>query len=596
NVNGVFKNAPLHEILDTILLSNGYGYRAVGESLVVTDLNRLGQVNPFFVSATIPVRAAAVDDVVSGASLLTTPQGRIQAIPSARSIFVLDFPDRVKMIREFAASLDAAASGEVPGGAGGATLVGPQRLEVAYMKSHYVSAESARDLITTVLSPLGRVTAMDGEDRLLVVDYAENLDIAQRVLERIDRPRPQVSIKSLIYDLSLSDIEQLGINWTSITNGSLTDSAVSSGGTLTSTGPLNSGTGTIFNSTVAQPFSDGATGGAFTLYNLGSNLSLSAIALLLQEADDSRLLASPNVTVTENEQAIIQAVSEIPFQQLTQTTGGGNIGTTAFKEAGITLEVQPKIARDLTVQMDVRPEFSRLTGFTPGENQPIIDRRTAQTTVRVANGHTLVLGGMRQRSDVGSIAGIPFLKDLRFVGGLFRSRSTDIRESELVVFITPTIVGYDSPPSSREQAVADTTVCRLAEVPPPEGCFAGAGSCDCRDDRVPMASPPATRIITEAPPKPTAAESITPPKPAPAPKPTPVSEPRKSSNDGLTYPTVVIKPQPQSIASKPRRLPPISEGPVHANAAAADGPPARTAAKPRRRLLDRYRSGGGLLR
>ncbi|MEM6654313.1 MAG: hypothetical protein AAF596_00780, partial [Planctomycetota bacterium] len=47
NVNGVFKNAPLHEILDTILLSNGYGYRAVGESLVVTDLNRLGQVNPF---------------------------------------------------------------------------------------------------------------------------------------------------------------------------------------------------------------------------------------------------------------------------------------------------------------------------------------------------------------------------------------------------------------------------------------------------------------------------------------------------------------------------------------------------------------------
>ncbi len=77
SVNGVFKDAPLREILDSILLSNGYGYRSVGASLVVSKLEQLGQVNPFMVSATISVSSASVDDVVEGAKLLVTPNGQI---------------------------------------------------------------------------------------------------------------------------------------------------------------------------------------------------------------------------------------------------------------------------------------------------------------------------------------------------------------------------------------------------------------------------------------------------------------------------------------------------------------------------------------
>ena len=74
-VNGVFKQAPLREILDAILLSNGYNYRAVGKSLVVSSIKDLGQINPFFQSATIPVHSADIDEVVEGAKLLSTPQG-----------------------------------------------------------------------------------------------------------------------------------------------------------------------------------------------------------------------------------------------------------------------------------------------------------------------------------------------------------------------------------------------------------------------------------------------------------------------------------------------------------------------------------------
>src|SRR6185295_12407826 len=100
-----------------------------------------------------------------------------------------------------------------------------------------------------------------------------------------------------------------------------------------------------------------------TFMNLSKNFDITAVAQCMQGAKDARLLADPNALVLENEEAEFEKVSEIPYQQLTQTQQGGAIGTTAFKKAGITLHVRPKIASDGIIRMEVRPEFSRLTGF-----------------------------------------------------------------------------------------------------------------------------------------------------------------------------------------------------------------------------------------
>ncbi len=478
SVNGVFKDAPLREILDSILLSNGYGYRSVGASLVVSKLEQLGQVNPFMVSATIPVSSASVEDVVEGAKLLVTPAGQIRPIPSARSIFVLDFPDRVQMIREFVTTIDAAARGEV---ASGAVVTGPRQLEVSYFRIHFIDVEQARLLLTPVLSQFGKASSLMEERRLLVVDYPENLRMIETVLDRVDRPRPQVNIKALIYDISLNDLEELGVNWGSRSGGSVD----------ATTGTPASGTGLLANSVTKQPFGAAENGGSFTLFSLNSDFDLRAVALALQSASDSRLLADPNVTVLDNEEAKIESVSEIPYQQLTQSQFGGSIGTTAFKNAGITLQVTPRIAHDGTIDMIVTPEFSRLAGFTPGDNQPIIDKRSATTRVRVANQQLIAIGGLRQRTDVGDFRGIPGLKDVRYLGKLFRTRETEIRESELMVFLSPEIVGYCDPVSHREQQVADTIGCRLNAIPEAEGCPC-CGNCGipgCGECGAPMLAP-----------------------------------------------------------------------------------------------------------
>jgi general secretion pathway protein D len=182
------------------------------------------------------------------------------------------------------------------------------------------------------------------------------------------------------------------------------------------------------------------------------------------------LLADPNVAVLENEDAVLEKVSEIPYQQLTQTQQGGDIGTTAFKKVGITLHVRPKISVDGVIRMEVKPEVSRLTGFTPGDNQPIVDTSSATTVLSIANRQTVAIGGLRQRQDVGEFTGVPYLKDLSVIGRLFRSRDTDVRESELVVFIMPEIIPYDDMPTCRQQLAVETVNCRLDQIPQAEGC------------------------------------------------------------------------------------------------------------------------------
>jgi general secretion pathway protein D len=453
SVNGVFKQAPLREILDAILLSNGYNYQAVGQSLVVRSVADLGQSSPSLQSATIPVRAADIDEVVEGARVLLTPQGKVQALKSAGSIVVLDFPHQVQLVRNFVRSLEGETEGQFASPEG---RVG-RPLEVGYFKMQHITAKAAEQALAAVLSKSGRVGVLEEEDRLVISDHAENLAMIEKVLARIDYPRPQVRITALIYDISLADIEQLGINWNQVGKTRIN----ADGEAETSLG---------IDSIMQVPFQANTAGSTLTFMNLSRHLDITAVALALSNASDARLMGNPNVAVIENEEAIFQAVEEIPYQQLTQTSGGGQIGTTAFKEAGTTLRVRPKISADGTIEMQVMPEFSRLAGFTPGDNQPIIDRRTASTVLRVCNRQTVVIGGLRQRSDVGDFKGVPYLKDIPGLGRAFRSRDTDVRESELVVFIMPEVIAYDDPPGMREQRVADTMNCRLDQIPLAEGC------------------------------------------------------------------------------------------------------------------------------
>jgi general secretion pathway protein D len=428
----------------------------VGQSLVIVELKELGDLNPMFESATVKLEYLDPVQLAEAAGLLASPQGKVKAVAPAKSLMIVDFPDRVARIRELIREWDRPDAETIAAGAdagGAARDEGP--LDVALFRPQYVSASSLLPVVETVLSGEGKVAAMEPDNRLVVTDHQTRLLLARQIVEQADVPRRQVRITALIYDLSVEDIERLGINWNQATKWRHDDQNVPN---------------SVFqiDSLLAVPVSAGTPDMSMTFMNLSRYFDITAVARALQEAKDSRLLADPNVTVLNHEKAEMITVTEIPYQELTQTTAGGQIGTTSFREAGIKLLVTPHIADDGTIRMEVTPSFSRLAGFTPGEQaQPIIDRREASTSVTVLDRQVLVIGGLRTRNDTGNFNGLPYLKDISafHLGALFRARDTEIRESELVVFIMPEIISSAHVGSCREAAAVDSGRTLLERVP-----------------------------------------------------------------------------------------------------------------------------------
>ena len=147
----------------------------------------------------------------------------------------------------------------------------------------------------------------------------------------------------------------------------------------------------------------------------------------------------------------IKIVSELPYQELTQTAGGGNIGTTSFKEVGVELEVMPHITREGMIRLKLRPKFSVQTDSVsivlPGSDggsvvfpQPVVDKRETITTALIEDNQTVVIGGLRKKNSITEISKIPLLGDIPLLGGLFKYQGEKTVNSELVVFITPRIV------------------------------------------------------------------------------------------------------------------------------------------------------------
>lgn len=447
-VNATFTGASLREILDSLLLSRGYGYQIVGRSIVILPLNELSALKPLFNPEIIRLEHADPDELIEVVDLLLSGQGKALPLPSSQSIMVLDYPDRMELIRSRLQELDLAA-GRMSRPAVAADLNvdsfanasdGMVELDVRVFRPQFVKVQTLLPAIESLISRNGRVAVLEKEDQVIVAEAAAILDVIEEAVAALDQPRPQVRIWAMIYDCSLDDVDRLGVNWRAagFGNGRRTDGS-----------PRNQ---LLLDTITAAAPAMGVPNGALSLMSLGTNVDISAVINALQQSNESRLLADPNVVVTNHEPAKISIVTEVPYQQLTQGLQGGSIGTTAFREAGVSLEVTPHIARDGTISMLVNPQFSVLTGFTENDEQPIIDRREAKTTVRVTNGETFVLGGLRQRTRINNRSGIPYLKDVKYVGKLFRYKQESFRDSELLVFITPEIVSVVADPKPREIA------------------------------------------------------------------------------------------------------------------------------------------------
>ncbi len=307
-------------------------------------------------------------------------------------------------------------------------------------------AQDAAKSLAPLLSDRGKI-GLDNETNMLVVlERPSRIEALKRAVRELDTVPPQVMIEALIVDVTLDDGLSYGVNW---------DARKTDGDTVTLLQALAAGAGT-------DPVVGPGGSVAFTL--LGDSWTLTGLVDALRSYDNAKVLANPKVLGINNQPALIEIIDEIPFRQLTETSEGGQIGTTEFKEVGVKLGVTPRIAEDGTVHLVLSVEQSTSTTASIDE-VPVVNTRRSSTIMTLRDGQTIVLGGLRRYRINSSEDKVPVLGDLWLLGGLFRRIRTVEVESELVVFIRVRIAPPGERLTDRQWALADA-ISRIQRIEP----------------------------------------------------------------------------------------------------------------------------------
>lgn len=292
----------------------------------------------------------------------------------------------------------------------------------------FLQAQSLEPIVTSLSSPNGTVAIDPETNSIIIADTAERIERILEQIRKADRTPQQVMIEVVIADVQLADETEIGVNWASIAG----------------RGDTQSYEQTLVSTLAAS----GTSGGDFSFLTDGIDVTLHA----LQQVSNVEILASPKVMVVSGQEASIQTVEEIPYQEQSDTSAGGSLTSTQFKNVGVTLTVTAFVTDDGKIKLKAVPEQSVNTGRFGQSNQnsvPIINTRRASTTLLMEDGQVVVIGGLRSRNKRNTVDKIPLLGDLPIVGFLFSDDKVEIEYSELVVFLSPHI--YKDEPLTEEQ-------------------------------------------------------------------------------------------------------------------------------------------------
>jgi general secretion pathway protein D len=191
----------------------------------------------------------------------------------------------------------------------------------------------------------------------------------------------------------------------------------------------------------------------FNFFTFAAGEFLAAINALASD-NKVNVLSSPSIMTAENKKAVINVSRSVPIvtsQQAplggTTTTGPGQttaiVGSQSveYKDAGIILTVTPRIGEQGTVALDVKQEFNDVGPRVPPTDSPEFLKREVETSVVLLNNQTLVLGGLIQNRRTTEKSGIPFLSRIPVFGYLFGSTFEQVQKTELILMITPRVIG-----------------------------------------------------------------------------------------------------------------------------------------------------------
>lgn len=411
----------VREALDTLLRVHGLTYQRIGksDSYVVTK------------------RSNDAPDTIT--KIYTLSYISLQSIGSPSSELSNIMPQNVSS----ASSMGSTSMGGVSSSSG---------------HDAYSNSAEIIGIVQSMLSPVGRIAVDARTNKLIITDVAEVFPQVENILAELDIKPPQILIEAQIVEVSKTSGLTVGFEYGG------------SDGTLMSlTGPRQAvyseylrgrtrdgekmhGWDWIFpsykdaqNGGSGSSGSSTSTGSGTNASSQGGVLDFTGFQIVLRSLltrGEAKYLGKPKVVTLNNKTATITTSTDATVGFT--TTGGyqSDVATTSSaerKRVGLTLQVTPQVNREGYVTLYVQPSYSDLvsSGF---DNTKDTTTRAASTLVRVRNGQTVVIGGLLTSRETDQTRKVPLLGDIPILGWLFTNRSTSKATTDLVIFITPTIL------------------------------------------------------------------------------------------------------------------------------------------------------------
>ncbi|MDA0348602.1 MAG: hypothetical protein O3C43_02620 [Verrucomicrobia bacterium] len=267
------------------------------------------------------------------------------------------------------------------------------------------------------------IVADERSNALIVTGTKRDIEQARQLIEKIDVLLPQVRVDVVIAEVSLNDsdgsgISQFGFNYAGDWDGSSFDGFSSNGFAVS---PTEGSTG-IFPSRLSMDF-------VFSVAETNNNI---------------RLISVPTIITTHNKEAVLIVGESRPLVTGTQNSGlnGSTTSQVQYRDIGIELTVTPLIGSDGSIQLEIDQTVDNLGGSVSidGNEQPIITRRQATSSVTVQDGELITLAGFQEASLDKSRNSVGFLGKIPIVNLLFTPKSETSRDTELIFFIRPKIL------------------------------------------------------------------------------------------------------------------------------------------------------------
>lgn len=327
----------------------------------------------------------------------------------------------------------------------------------------HIRADVVMEMIPQSISQGASIQVVKEQNGLMVIGTNDIIFELESFIEEIDYPTPQIMIEAMVIDVNTSDFFELGVT---LAKGAAPDSTfLNPFAIFGGRGPSGRQSGGLITQGDGEAANNwfGSGGNLFGIRNLGRLPAdfFFRIQALSQEGVIN-MRSRPQISTLNGHKASIEIGttqyfilrSTTPLQSPNQIV---TQETERFEtiEANVSLEITPWVSSSGEVTTEIHPEFNTPVGDFNSEVPPTINSRILDSTVRLKDGETIILGGLIQDTETVNHNKVPILGDIPLLGQLFRNRSTENIKSELIIFITPYVFYGDGNDANRWQELRE---------------------------------------------------------------------------------------------------------------------------------------------